>query len=224
MKTLIEKHETLPSTNERAKELAKEGAPHGTVVTANAQTAGKGRRGRSFFSPIGGLYMSVVLRDIKAPDMITPLAAVAVLEAIESLCNIHLGIKWVNDLYLNGKKICGILAQAREDFIILGIGVNLDSTLPDELSDIAASLNKNISKEALVSAILSHLERYLDGGKFLEKYRERSILTDKTVKVNSGDSCYTAFVKGIDDKGRLIVIKDGEEATLNSAEVSVHEQ
>ena len=127
----------LDSTNRRAAQLALEGAPHGTVILAGEQTAGQGRRGRRFASPAGkGLYLSLILRPEgwSLPDTlaVTGSAAVAVRQAVQQLCGIRLGIKWVNDLYYNGKKVCGILTEAftslesgQIDHLVVGIGLNL---------------------------------------------------------------------------------------------------
>ena len=137
---MIHVFKTVDSTNLVAKKMALEQAPHGTVVLAEEQTAGRGRMGRSFHSPAGsGIYMSFILRpNLTSNDavLITTAASVAVARAIEEVTHIHTGIKWVNDVYMNGKKICGILTEALTDFesggiesIILGIGINFSTAV-----------------------------------------------------------------------------------------------
>ena len=147
-------YDTLESSNRTAKTLALEGAPHGTMVLAGQQTAGRGRLGRRFESPAGkGVYLSLVLRPslpMTEAQAVTVSAAVAVCRAVKKLCGLELGIKWVNDLYYNGKKVCGILTEAGADlesgqleWLVVGIGLNLTSRpedWPEELRPIAGSL------------------------------------------------------------------------------------
>lgn len=164
--TKIYHYDTIDSTNEQAKRLAREGAPHGTVVLADTQTKGKGRLERSFYSPADkGIYMSVIIRggssisggEIDVLNMlahslgglsVTSAAAVAVCRAIEKKCGVHCDIKWVNDVYLSGRKICGILSEAEAgtrgvEYIIVGIGVNCVGAVSDfplELRERAGTL------------------------------------------------------------------------------------
>lgn len=150
----VQLYDTLESTNRTAKLLALEGAAHGTLVLAGGQTAGRGRLGRSFASPAGkGVYCSVVLRPpLPAANAQTATigAAVAVCRAVQTLCGLELAIKWVNDLYYKGKKVCGILTEAGTDlesgqleWLVVGIGLNLTATaedFPPELTAKAGSL------------------------------------------------------------------------------------
>ena len=135
-------YDKLESSNRTAKTLALEGAPHGTMVLTSQQTAGRGRLGRRFVSPAGkGIYLSLVLRPglpMTEAQAVTVSAAVAVCRAVKRLCGLDLGIKWVNDLYYNGKKVCGILTEAGADiesgqleWLVVGIGLNLTSTAAD---------------------------------------------------------------------------------------------
>ena len=158
---MIHIHETLDSTNKAAKEQAIAGATGGTVVIAKSQTLGKGRREHEFFSPEGGIYMSIILTPEMLPslepDVITALAGVSVCEAVQDLCGIVPKIKPVNDLFVDGKKICGILT---------GIGINFDSDInefPKELQSIAGSLfepgKSSVTKNRLIAAIICNLSR-----------------------------------------------------------------
>lgn len=174
---MIHIHETLDSTNKAAKEQAIAGATGGTLVIAKSQTLGKGRREHEFFSPEGGIYMSIILTPEMLPslepDVITALAGVSVCEAVQDLCGIVPKIKPVNDLFVDGKKICGILTESGTEFdtgtvqwIVIGIGINFDSDInefPKELQSIAGSLfepgKSFVTKNRLIAAIICNLSR-----------------------------------------------------------------
>ena len=181
--------DTTDSTNRQLRLLADEGAPEGTVVLADAQTQGRGRRGRSFLSPKGtGIYLSYLLRpEVLPSDMTTVTAwtAVAVREAVRGVCGVSPGIKWVNDLVLNRKKICGILTEmalesesAHIDHIIIGIGINVgqkEADFPEELREVATSIRaafvsdpsggqpapppRSFSRASLAAAVIQRLDR-----------------------------------------------------------------
>ena len=239
----VEYHKTLGSTNTYLKELARAGAPNGTVVVAEAQSAGRGRYGRSFFSPEGaGIYMSVLFRASLSPEAvsrITPFAAVCVCEAIESVCKIKAGIKWVNDIIINGKKVCGILAEAERsqkdgapEFVVLGIGLNAKrSAFPEELSGIACALEELCDtapdKDELISEMLERLSPLLCGTvphDSMEKYRERSIFIGKSVYTLSEPSV-SGIAEDIDENGALLVRKkDGALQKISAGEVSIRER
>ncbi len=233
----------LDSTNRYLKELAAEGAPEGTVVIANKQTAGRGRLGRSFFSPEEkGIYMSVLLRpelDLKRAVLITSMAAVAVANAVERVSGLHAQIKWVNDVLLNKKKVCGILTEAGLDaekqslsYAIVGIGVNVGiMEFPEKLKKIATSVSNEcgfaVKKGKLEKEILNELNRWyptLWNGEFLSESRERSILLGKEVLVVDTDAAggsYPAKAVELDELGHLIVETGGKRVVLNSGEVSI---
>ena len=227
----------LASTNTTARELAKQGAPEGTAVVADMQTAGRGTRSRSFFSPQGGVYLSVVLRPCEAwGSLITSCAAVAVVRAIERLCSLRVEIKWVNDLYVRGRKLCGILTEAGLDpvtggldYVVLGIGVNVaPMEFPSELATLATSLGNEgceVDRNALIAAILEEWERVystIDSGDFLKENRRRSCLLGKSVTVSRGNELYVATAVDINDQGYLVVRRDsGETEVLPSGEVSI---
>lgn len=168
----IELLDTVPSTNTRLRELAQSGASEGTVLLANEQTAGRGTSSRSFFSPRGaGLYLSILLRPDCTPSellTLTGFAAVAVRTAIEKACGAPCEIKWLNDIYLNGRKLCGILTEfslSPAPWVVIGIGVNLSQTAAtfaeQGLGNIATSLSAEgyaVSREHLAAAILNELE------------------------------------------------------------------
>lgn len=237
--------ECIGSTSEYLKSKAKDGAKEGLVAIAQAQTAGIGRMNRAFSSPKGsGIYMSVLLRPQEAACdgiTLTVCAAVAVYEAIKEITGIDTDIKWVNDLYLSEKKICGILtqgaiAQNGSDFeyAVLGIGLNLCNTFAGtELEDIATGLYQSLSQEKIealkCSLIVKILQRffvyYSNGMKaskttLLSKYRNRLFIIGKQVTVISYTGEYEATVIDLNDDFSLkIRTTDGNYHNLNSGEV-----
>lgn len=229
--------EETDSTNRVAVELARQGAPEGTAVLALRQTAGRGRRGRSFFSPEGGVYLSVILRPRLRPEdlcLITPMAADAVCRAVEDCCGKSLSIKWVNDLLLEGRKICGILCEGADGAVAAGVGVNYaapEGGFPPELEGIAGALYPHgggpVSREELARAMAERLlegcRRLERGEDVLEGYRRRSILPGKRIRVHPlAGPAFDARALEIDRRGRLVVqAGDGGLLALDSGEVSV---
>lgn len=231
---------TVGSTNALLREWAATGVVGGTVVATGHQTAGRGRRGRSFDSAEGGLYMSVLMRPQNwrgDAGLITSCAAVAVARAIERVCAVDVQIKWVNDLLAGGKKVCGILTEAGLDmetgeltYAVLGIGVNTACrTFPSELQDIAASLGNltggPCDRNRLLAAILEELEPallHMESGAFLEESRRRSCVLGRTVTVHAADGAYEAQAVDITESGHLLIKRaDGTMTQLHSGEVSV---
>ncbi len=227
----------LDSTNTKCKLLARNGAPHGTAVIAASQTAGKGRLGRRFCSPKGsGLYCTVLIRegfDIETTSLITPCAAVAAAKAIEEVSGQAAQIKWVNDIFMGGRKLCGILTEASlPDFAVIGIGINLlndKKNLPEELHSIVTSVEEQtgriVTPKEMEKALLYHLSEELSQLKskeFIPEYKKRSFLIGKEVDVHSGNDVFPAKVIGIDDNAELIIsLQNGKTMTLFSGEVSV---
>ena len=230
----------IDSTNNYAKELAVSGIRENTVVIAEKQTCGKGRLGRTFFSPEGnGLYMSVLCRpdiDVSESPLITSYTAVAVAKAIEKLCGHGTNIKWVNDIYMNGKKICGILTEAGFDFeggtvdyAVIGIGVNvLGKEFPDEIKNIATSVEfetgKRMSRNELAAEILNNLSGISENIKnkdYLDEYRKRSNVIGKKITVTCGKEKFVAEAICIDDNAELVVRNENGIRILNSGEVSI---
>lgn len=211
------------STNERAKELAAGGAPHGTLVTAGSQTAGHGRQGRSWVTPAGeALLMSLVLRRARdggqAPSLLPLLAAVAVAEAIGDAAR----IKWPNDVLVDDRKVAGILAEARpgEGWAVLGIGVNVAvQTFPEELRATAGSLRRAPQEiEPFLAALLAALERRLDEpiAAVLDAWRARDALRGRPISWTQGEG----VAAGIDGEGRLVVeLAGGGRTALAAGEV-----
>lgn len=235
--------DSVDSTNQEAKKRAHNGAPSGTVILAEQQTAGRGRLGRSFFSPAGsGIYLSVVFRldfSIDVSLLLTSAAAVAVCRAICSVTGLEAQIKWVNDIYLDGKKICGILTEASMNFenqqleyLVVGIGINVRTgSFPPEVEKVATALEphlegRRISRSELIGAVLNELEtvlKQLENQDFLEEYRERSFVLGKRISVITPQEIYPAVAQALNNQGHLIVQREdnGETAVLNTGEISI---
>ncbi len=234
-------HECIDSTNLQARRWAQAGAPHGAVVVACAQTGGRGRLGRHFESPKGGIYFSIILRpksQKQGLSLLTAAAAVAVCRSVQTLCGIRLQIKWVNDLFWENKKCAGILTEAMSNLesggfehLICGIGINYalpPEALPEELADIATSLYGPNSAPCPRAVLLGEivqafmgLYEALPNRDFLGEYRERNFVPGKRVWVLQGEG-YEAEALAIDDEARLqVCLADGEIRTLNSGEVSI---
>lgn len=232
------------STNEEVKKLAVQGYPEFTAVMAREQAAGKGRRGRQFFSPRdAGLYLSILLRPDTGsgfdPADITSMAAVAVSRSVEEVTGVRNEIKWVNDIICRGKKVCGILAEAGSggpgsalSYVVLGIGINLFEPrggFPEELKDIAGSVLESRDtddklKTDLAGRIISSFrEIYSDPERaYVSEYKERCSTPGKDVIVISGAGKRNAKALSLDDKCRLKVrYENGEEELLSYGEVSV---
>ena len=239
----IQYFDEIDSTNTYLKKLAASGAPEGTVVIAKKQSAGRGRLGRSFFSPgEKGIYMSVLLRpsiELEKSVLITSMAAVAVAKAIETVSGVTAQIKWVNDVFLNRKKACGILTEAGIDaekgaleYAVLGIGINVGSMeFPEELQSIATSVSNEcgaeVSKERLLKELLKELDAWyptLWTGSFLEESKRRSVLLGKEILVIdslAAGGSYPAKAVDLNELGNLVIEREGVRSVLHSGEVSI---
>lgn len=235
---------SIGSTNDHLKDLARQGAPHGTAVLAAHQTNGHGRRGRSFHSPEGmGIYLSFLLRPGCGPMELMHLtcaAAVAMCDAVEAAAGIRPGIKWTNDLVVGRKKLGGILTelsltpQGKVDYAIIGIGINCrqqETDFPEEIRRIACSLDMVTEKRndpgKLASAMLQSLQQmdqYLLSAKdaMLERYRADCITLGQEISLVRGDTVRHGKAVSVDPEGALVVVfPDGHQEAVNSGEVSV---
>ncbi len=237
--------DTADSTNSTLRQLSFSGAPEGSVVIANEQTMGRGRRGRNFVSMKDkGIYLSYLLRpaaDAGNVVNITAWTAAAVFKAVEETCGVSPGIKWVNDLVLNGRKICGILTEmvvegesGSIDSLIVGIGINVNNTgedFPEELSSIATSIlretGRKCSRAKLASSIIGHMDRMYaswpsNKEEYLKIYREADITCSRDILVCGRDGDIPARSLYIDEDFRLVVrYGDGRIESLSSGEVSI---
>ena len=240
----IQVHKSLESTNKTAKEMAVAGAEHGTIIIADCQTMGRGRYSRNFFSPSGGgLYMSIVLRPeamhFKNPTSVTAFAAVSVCEAIESISTKVPRIKWVNDIFIDGKKVCGILTEAVTDFesggldwVVLGIGINVHTRTEDfpcDLQSIATSIYpdekmygaRNRLSAEIINRILG-FETLPSETEIFEKYKKRLMVLGKKITVIQNQVEYKATAIDVDSVGHLVVKNEsGERITLSSGEIRI---
>ncbi len=238
-------YDTVDSTNTQAKALAQAGAPHGTVLVAGQQTGGRGRMGRSFQSPGGeGVYLSVILRPGCRPSELMHLTCavgVAVAQAIESIAGIRVGLKWINDLVWQKRKLGGILTELSVnpktglvDFAVVGVGINCRQTagdFPPEIAEIATSIAIAAGKPAapadLAAAMVLQLwqlsSRLLTQKHLLmEDYRSRCITLGQHVMVLRGQQRRPCRAADLDDNGGLVVCyDDGSQETVSSGEVSV---
>lgn len=226
-------HAVCESTNALLKQLAEEGAEHGTTITADEQTAGRGRQGRSWVAPPGSaLLMSVLIRPVEPRHTLAPLAAgIAVAETCEALTRFDAQIKWPNDVWIEGRKVAGILAEARPDplpersWLVVGIGLNTSvevRKLPGELQETAASLGLPAGHDAL-TPLLERLDRWLAAGDeaVLDAWRPRDALKGRRIGWSGGEGT----AAGVDDHGNLLVtLDDGSTETLTAGEVhlSIH--
>ncbi len=232
---VIEFHEEVTSTNDMLMECAKHNQ-EGYTIVAGKQTKGKGRLDRSFYSPENsGAYFSILLKpDISAtdPTILTALAGVAVCEAIEATTNEKPKIKWVNDVYIGNKKVCGILAQASlPDYIVVGIGINIyepDNNFPTFENNVAGAICNNrhngLMDKLTASVINNYFKHYnsMTSSNFIQNYKDYSMVIGKTVTVHIGSEAKSAYVMDIDEKCRLIVkYSNGEVEKLSSGEISI---
>lgn len=240
--TKLVHYKETDSTNTQAKSLAEEGYPHGTVVMADRQRAGRGRSGRLWeSSKEEGLCMTLLLRPEIAPNaasMLTLVAAMAVTKAIRRLTELPVQIKWPNDIVLHGKKICGILTEMSTEtdhinYVVVGIGINVaNESFPEEIRDTATSLflesGKCLERMKLLEAICQEFESYYD--LFCQtcdltniqgEYEDYLVNRDRQVRVLDPKEPFVGIAKGITKTGELIVATEDGEQSVSSGEVSV---
>ena len=245
----VECHDSIDSTNIRGKQLAELGEAEGTLIVADRQTAGRGRRGRNWISESGvGIYMTYVLRPTVQPahvSGITLLAALAMCEATYQECDVLPQIKWPNDVIIDGKKICGILTEMSSEvqyvhYAVMGIGINankekFDETLKDKATSIYLSTGKKVNRAkftaAFADAFGGYYRRYMQDGDlsaFVEEYDELLANKDKEVIIYHGmvedatpDKISRGIARGIDKDGALLVEIDGSVTPVMSGEVSI---
>ena len=233
--------EEVSSTNDVAKELASEGAPEWTTVVAEKQFNGRGRFGRKWVSPKGGLWFSLVLRpkiNINEAFKLTSLTAVSIVNTLEKDYQIKAKIKWPNDIFVNGKKVCGVLTETAStdqvlDYVIIGIGINANNalrSLPDELQNNTTSLmvekGEEIDTKLFLTKLLLHMEGYYRDPVKLDKvigeWKRLDSVLGKKVIVSEGNESFTGEAVDVDDLGALIVkLSDGSVKRVTSASISL---
>lgn len=235
--------DTIDSTNTKAQELAEKGYPSGTLVVADKQESGKGRRGRSWVSPSGtGIFMTLMIKPDINPNnasMLTLVAALAVAKAITSVTGEEALIKWPNDIVVNGKKVCGILTEMNAQFdyinhIVVGIGINVhNESFPEEISQMASSLmieagGKRFHRAQIIADTMSYFEQYYDTflktqdlSALVREYDELLVNRNKSVRVLDPKEPFDGKAMGITPKGELIVDTWESRKLVSSGEVSV---
>jgi len=243
--TAFRYHDEIESTNNEAKRLAEEGAPEGTVVVSESQSAGKGRLGRRWTSPAGkGLLFSIVLRPglpLSEAHLLTFATAISVAEAIEAQARVPVHLKWPNDLIVDNRKAGGILLEIsgehdRADWVVAGVGINVNTEhveLPAGLRRSATSLKiatgKSVDRTVLLARALLTLERTyrecLEHGfnRALQSFRERDYLLHRSVSVSTGQGAVVGEAVGIDERGALLVqALDRRTRRFHSGDVTLH--
>ena len=235
--------DTIDSTNTKAQELAEKGYPSGTLVVADKQESGKGRRGRSWVSPSGtGIFMTLMIKPDINPNnasMLTLVAALAVAKAITSVTGEVALIKWPNDIVVNSKKVCGILTEMNAQFdyinhIVVGIGINVhNESFPEEISQMASSLmieagGKRFHRAQIIAETMSYFEQYYDTflktqdlSALVREYDELLVNRNKSVRVLDPKEPFDGKAMGITPKGELIVDTWESRKLVSSGEVSV---
>ncbi len=234
-------YKSINSTNTEAKLMIMNNEVHGTVIVSEEQLSGRGRMGREFYSPSeSGIYLSIILKpNLNTTDsvLITTAAAVAVSIAIEKVTGVVTQIKWVNDIYLNDKKVCGILTEAVTDMesgtissIVVGIGLNVKTEyFPKELENTAGSIlqakeNKFVRNQLTAEIInnLLSMVKDLSSRKFIEIYKERSMILGERVRFYKDNQWREGYAQDIDSNGGLIIFHDdGHKEILNSGEITL---
>lgn len=235
-------YDVLESTNTTAKSIA-HSAKENTIIIANQQTGGRGRYGRTFYSPSqSGIYLSIILKpktNIKDASLLTCMVAVSVVRSLKKLYSIDAKIKWVNDIYINGKKVCGILTEANVnietstfDYVVVGIGINISPPKEGynkDIKNIATSVcehtNVPVLKNQLIGEVISDLLnslKYFTSCDFMNEYKQHSFIIGKQVDIVSPDQTQTVTVLDITDNGHLKVLqKDNKILEISSGEVSI---
>lgn len=232
--------DVVPSTNTVLKQLVPQSPPEGLVLAAARQLSGRGRMGRSFESPPGGLYLSMLLYPKCAPETLgtlTPCAAVAVRRAVKRVSGLDCDIKWPNDLQLGGRKLCGILTESSyfrdKCFTVLGIGINVNSDVsafPPELRDSAVSLASVLGRELELEKLLAALVEELDAvyalwqrepGAFLEEYRAACVSVGKDSLLIENGLSRPAFISAVDENYALVALTERGEEHISTGEVSL---
>ena len=225
----------VDSTQAIAKGLATKGAREGTTVIAKSQSSGKGRLGRSWVSPTGGLYMSFILRpaDISKPELITLVTAVAVVDGIKQATGLKTAIRWPNDIMARGKKLAGVIAEAQADKhaiteVVVGVGVNCNAIVSDaeglgkDATSIAEELEKHTEISMLKNSILDAFsclyEKWRTGEDMMPLWKGHIATLGKSVsiKLKTNETAFSYQAVGIDPEGSLMVTKDGKQTTVRA--------
>lgn len=238
----VEAFQIIDSTNAEAKRRLNDNPDQSLLILSEAQEKGRGRLGRTFYSPSrNGIYMSLTLHNLNPANdatLVTTAAAVAVCRAIEDLTDLKPQIKWVNDIYIGDKKVCGILTEGIISMetqtiqsIILGVGLNftLDPNLPAELQEIVGALfeaDSPVSRNELAASIINHffaIYETMETREYLAEYRARCFVLGKKISFNRNNETFVGIATGVDDTGALeIRLEDGTETKISYGEISIN--
>lgn len=219
---------TIDSTNIYAEKIARE-VEKPTVIAAESQTDGRGRNGKTFFSPDTGLYLSLITHpksDFSSLTTVTCGTAVAVCRAIEKLTSLSPRIKWVNDIFLDNRKVCGILCRAlggngKVEQLITGVGINIHTAnFPDEIKETAGSLDVEIDRNLLTAEIINQIMK-LPESDYMDEYREKSCVIGKEINYFIDGNAYKGKAVDVDSRGGLVVESNGKLLTLTGGEITV---
>ncbi len=229
--------EQVTSTNEVARQLADAGAPEGTAVVARTQTEGRGRLGRRWVSPPGGLWLSVVLRPLAAPHEVPRLGlavGLACSRAVERSCGVQVGLRWPNDLVVHGRKVGGVLVESGPElrWVVVGIGINANvaqDLLPEGATSLQETTGAPVDRGQLLQALLAELElcyelfRGGDWATLLDWWRSRSTTLGRRVRVHVSSGVYEGVAEDVDEDGALVVrLPDGRRKRVVAGEVGEH--
>lgn len=222
-------YDVITSTNDKARQCLSKSPCNRAVFVARGQTAGKGRLGRSFYSPKDtGIYMTYVFPiDKLCTDMVRVTTAACV--AVARVLNCGVKIKWVNDLYLGGKKICGILTEtvkaAEHNYIMIGIGINLTTAdFPDDIRHKAGAIGVALDKDKTIAAICDNLSQIADAPfatDYLEYYRQNMMGVGEMITYSENGEKHTAKIEGISDLGELLIVEGNIQKRLYSGEITI---
>lgn len=230
--------DAVGSTQQVAREHAARGAKEGTTIVARSQTAGAGRMGRSWVSPVGGLYMSFILRPgkIAKPELVTLVAATAVIEGISQATGLAPMIRWPNDITIRARKLGGVIAEAQSrrgevEQVVVGVGVDCNAppsemgSLQGESTSIALELGKNIEISEVMHAILDSFsalyERWKSGEDLRDEWVQKvgTVGKEVTVKLKTGENPFSCVAEDIDAEGNLVVTLEGESVAISAEDL-----
>ncbi|MCC7571898.1 MAG: biotin--[acetyl-CoA-carboxylase] ligase [Candidatus Methanofastidiosum sp.] len=230
--------EEIDSTNNKAKQIALE-EKEGTVVISEMQTSGRGRRGRGWYSPKGGIYVTFILKPTVSPEKASQLTLVSSLALVETLNsingNLDAKIKWPNDVLISGKKISGILTELSADmekinYIVVGVGINLNTEkeiLPENGTSLKIEMREEVSIKLFLKNFLEHYDsiyqEYVNGeiGEIIRRWKDNSDTLGKNVRIIGINETYEGIAKDIDENGALILRSDNKEIKVYSGDVSL---
>ncbi len=238
MQWTIERHASLPSTMDAARVRARAGAPDGTVIVAEEQSAGRGTRGHTWFAPKGGLYLSFVVRDLSDLRLVTIAMGNAAAEALE-VAGVEPRLKWVNDVLVDGRKIAGILVEgestgAKLDFLVVGIGINVNgpaAKFPNGLAQTATTLEEKLACESCIpdleALLLQNVARWLEklrrgeAASIVAAFRLRDALKGQRVSAPLGGHDIQGTADGVDDQGRMRILTTGGPRLVDQGPVTL---